>query len=67
MSRLLQRLLMDLARSLAGIYSKRNVMIFELGWGTLAVSLLTIAYSVCEVKVTAGHILISEVKALIRK
>ncbi|KAM1287367.1 hypothetical protein TB2_001229 [Malus domestica] len=45
MSRLLPRLLMDLARSLAGIYSKRNMMIFELGWGTLAVSLLTIAYS----------------------
>lgn len=58
---------MDLARSLAGIYRKRNVMIFKLGCGTLAVSLLTIVYSVCEVKVTAGDILISDVKALIRK
>ncbi|CAN6710293.1 unnamed protein product [Malus baccata var. baccata] len=38
----------------AGWYSKRNVMIFDLGGGTLDVSLLTIADSVFEVKATAG-------------
>ncbi|CAN6710280.1 unnamed protein product [Malus baccata var. baccata] len=38
----------------AGWYSKRNVMIFALGGGTLDVSLLTIADSVFEVKATAG-------------
>ncbi|CAL8125442.1 unnamed protein product [Prunus armeniaca] len=38
----------------AGWYSKRNVMIFDLGGGTLDVSLLTIADSVFEVKATSG-------------
>ncbi|KAM1182918.1 hypothetical protein ACFX19_001355 [Malus domestica] len=38
----------------AGWYSKRNVMIFDLGGGTLDVSLLTIADSIFEVKATAG-------------
>ncbi|KAM1162266.1 hypothetical protein PS2_001271 [Malus domestica] len=38
----------------AGWYSKRNVMIFDLGGGTLDVSLLTIGDGVFEVKATAG-------------
>ncbi|KAM1913337.1 hypothetical protein ACFX14_001290 [Malus domestica] len=38
----------------AGWYSKRNGMIFDLGGGTLDVSLLTIADSVFELKATAG-------------
>ncbi|XP_024176979.1 heat shock cognate 70 kDa protein-like [Rosa chinensis] len=38
----------------AGWYSKRNVLIFDLGGGTLDVSLLTIGDSVFEVKATAG-------------
>ncbi|CAL9008049.1 unnamed protein product [Prunus brigantina] len=38
----------------AGWYSKRNVMIFDLGGGTLDVSLLTIADSVFEVRATSG-------------
>ncbi|KAL6290936.1 hypothetical protein ACE6H2_008446 [Prunus campanulata] len=38
----------------SGWYSKRNVMIFDLGGGTLDVSLLTIADSVFEVKATSG-------------
>ncbi|KAM1053835.1 hypothetical protein ACFX2I_001246 [Malus domestica] len=38
----------------AGWYSKRNVMIFDLGGGTLDVSLLTIGDGVLEVKATAG-------------
>ncbi|XP_062002225.1 heat shock cognate 70 kDa protein-like [Rosa rugosa] len=38
----------------AGWYSKRNVMIFDLGGGTLDVSLLTISSGVFEVKSTAG-------------
>ncbi|CAL9008032.1 unnamed protein product [Prunus brigantina] len=38
----------------SGWYSKRNVMIFDLGGGTLDVSLLTTADSVFEVKATAG-------------
>ncbi|CAL2242755.1 unnamed protein product [Prunus armeniaca] len=38
----------------AGWYSKRNVMIFDFGGGTLDVSLLTIADSVFEVKATSG-------------
>ena len=38
----------------AGWYSKRNVMIFDLGGGTLDVSLLTISSGVFEVKATAG-------------
>ncbi|CAN6568781.1 unnamed protein product [Malus baccata var. baccata] len=42
----------------AGWYSKRNVMIFDLGGGTLDVSLLTIADSVFEVKATAGDTLL---------
>ncbi|KAL6131452.1 hypothetical protein ACLB2K_069828 [Fragaria x ananassa] len=38
----------------AGWYSKRNVLIFDLGGGTLDVSLLTIGDGVFEVKATAG-------------
>ncbi|CAL2242753.1 unnamed protein product [Prunus armeniaca] len=38
----------------SGWYSKRNVMIFDLGGGTLDVSLLTIADSVFEVRATSG-------------
>ncbi|PRQ21764.1 putative Heat shock protein 70 family [Rosa chinensis] len=38
----------------AGWYGKRNVMIFDLGGGTLDVSLLTIGDGVFEVKATAG-------------
>ncbi|XP_024176968.1 heat shock cognate 70 kDa protein [Rosa chinensis] len=38
----------------AGWYSKRTVMIFDLGGGTLDVSLLTIGDGVFEVKATAG-------------
>ncbi|KAM5555733.1 hypothetical protein ABKV19_023580 [Rosa sericea] len=38
----------------AGWYSKRNVMVFDLGGGTLDVSLLTIGDGVFEVKATAG-------------
>ncbi|CAL9008046.1 unnamed protein product [Prunus brigantina] len=38
----------------SGWYSKRNVMIFDFGGGTLDVSLLTIADSVFEVKATSG-------------
>ncbi|KAL6131126.1 hypothetical protein ACLB2K_069504 [Fragaria x ananassa] len=38
----------------AGFYGKRNVMIFDLGGGTLDVSLLTIGDGVFEVKATAG-------------
>ncbi|KAB2598236.1 heat shock cognate 70 kDa protein-like [Pyrus ussuriensis x Pyrus communis] len=38
----------------AGWYCKRNVMIFDLGGGTLDVSLLTIGDGVFEVKATAG-------------
>ncbi|KAM1708265.1 hypothetical protein TB1_001331 [Malus domestica] len=38
----------------AGWYSKRNVMIFDLGGGTLDVSLLTIGDGVFQVKATAG-------------
>ncbi|KAK9913507.1 hypothetical protein M0R45_037321 [Rubus argutus] len=38
----------------AGLYSKRNVMIFDLGGGTLDVSLLTIGDGVFYVKATAG-------------
>ncbi|KAL6133288.1 hypothetical protein ACLB2K_065525 [Fragaria x ananassa] len=37
-----------------GWYSKRNVMIFDLGGGTLDVSLLTISTGDFEVKATAG-------------
>ncbi|TQD88968.1 hypothetical protein C1H46_025475 [Malus baccata] len=39
----------------AGWYSKRNVMIFDLGGGTLDVSLLTISSGDLEVKATAGN------------
>ncbi|KAM1947982.1 hypothetical protein ACFX15_008232 [Malus domestica] len=39
----------------AGWYSKRNVMIFDLGGGTLDVSLLTISSGDFEVKATAGN------------
>ena len=39
---------------MAGWNSKRNVMIFDLGGGTLDVSLLTIGDGVFEVKATAG-------------
>jgi L1 cell adhesion molecule like protein len=39
----------------AGWYSKRNVLIFDFGGGTLDVSLLSIGDSVFEVKATAGH------------
>ncbi|ONI24321.1 hypothetical protein PRUPE_2G234200 [Prunus persica] len=38
----------------SGWYSKRNVMIFDFGGGTLDVSLLTIADSVFEVRATSG-------------
>ncbi|PRQ43361.1 putative Heat shock protein 70 family [Rosa chinensis] len=38
----------------AGWYSKRYVMIFDLGGGTLDVSLLTISSGVFELKATAG-------------
>ncbi|KAL6145932.1 hypothetical protein ACLB2K_056615 [Fragaria x ananassa] len=38
----------------AGWYSKRNVMIFDLGGGTLDVSLITISTGDFEVKATAG-------------
>ncbi|XP_061995570.1 heat shock cognate 70 kDa protein-like [Rosa rugosa] len=38
----------------AGWYSKRNVLIFDLGGGTLDVSLLTIGDGVFEVKATSG-------------
>ncbi|XP_004302793.1 PREDICTED: heat shock cognate 70 kDa protein-like [Fragaria vesca subsp. vesca] len=38
----------------AGWYCKRNVMIFDLGGGTLDVSLLTISAGAFEVKATAG-------------
>ncbi|KAM5556348.1 hypothetical protein ABKV19_023976 [Rosa sericea] len=38
----------------AGWYSKRNVVIFDLGGGTLDVSLLSIGDDVFEVKATAG-------------
>nr|XP_028962132.1 heat shock 70 kDa protein-like [Malus domestica] len=38
----------------AGWYSKRNVMIFDLGGGTLDVSLLTIGDGLFQVKATAG-------------
>ncbi|KAK9913366.1 hypothetical protein M0R45_037184 [Rubus argutus] len=38
----------------AGWYSKRNVMVFDLGGGTLDVSLLTIGDNVFEVNATAG-------------
>ncbi|XP_040364950.1 heat shock cognate 70 kDa protein-like [Rosa chinensis] len=38
----------------AGWYSKRNVLIFDLGGGTLDVSLLTIGDGIFEVKATAG-------------
>ncbi|KAM5573590.1 hypothetical protein ABKV19_013231 [Rosa sericea] len=38
----------------AGCYNKRYVMIFDLGGGTLDVSLLTISSGVFEVKATAG-------------
>ncbi|KAK9913495.1 hypothetical protein M0R45_037309 [Rubus argutus] len=38
----------------AGWYTKRNVLIFDLGGGTLDVSLLTISAGVFEVKATAG-------------
>ncbi|KAM5556355.1 hypothetical protein ABKV19_023981 [Rosa sericea] len=38
----------------AGWYSKRNVLIFDLGGGTLDVSVLTIRDGVFEVKATAG-------------
>ncbi|PRQ58972.1 putative Heat shock protein 70 family [Rosa chinensis] len=38
----------------AGWYSKRNVMVFDLGGGTLDVSLLTIGDGVFEVKATDG-------------
>ncbi|XP_004306637.1 PREDICTED: heat shock cognate 70 kDa protein-like [Fragaria vesca subsp. vesca] len=38
----------------AGWYSQRNVMVFDLGGGTLDVSLLTIGDGVFEVKATAG-------------
>ncbi|PRQ59145.1 putative Heat shock protein 70 family [Rosa chinensis] len=38
----------------SGWYSKRNVLIFDLGGGTLDVSLLTIGDGVFEVKATAG-------------
>ncbi|BBG97958.1 hypothetical protein Prudu_007236 [Prunus dulcis] len=38
----------------SGWYSKRNVMIFDFGGGTLDVSLLTIADSVFEVRTTSG-------------
>ncbi|XP_061996196.1 heat shock cognate 70 kDa protein-like [Rosa rugosa] len=37
-----------------GWYCKRNVMIFDLGGGTIDVSLLAISYGVFEVKATAG-------------
>ncbi|CAL8125436.1 unnamed protein product [Prunus armeniaca] len=38
----------------SGWYSKRNVMIFDFGGGTLDVSLLTIADSIFEVRATSG-------------
>ncbi|KAL6273450.1 hypothetical protein ACE6H2_024142 [Prunus campanulata] len=38
----------------AGWFSKRNVMIFDWGGGTLDVSLLTIGHGVFDVKATAG-------------
>ncbi|PRQ58553.1 putative Heat shock protein 70 family [Rosa chinensis] len=48
----------------AGWYSKRNVLVFELGGGTLDVSLLTIGDGVFEVKATAGELTL-EAKTLI--
>ncbi|CAN6577394.1 unnamed protein product [Malus baccata var. baccata] len=39
----------------AGWYSKRNVMIFDLGGGTLDVSLLTVSSGAFEVKATFGN------------
>ncbi|PRQ59137.1 putative Heat shock protein 70 family [Rosa chinensis] len=39
----------------AGWYSKRNVLIFDLGGGTLDVTLLSIGDGVFEVKATAGN------------
>ena len=38
------------------IAGERNVLVFDLGGGTLNVSLLTIEEGICEVKATAGDI-----------